>query len=179
MSEQEVSKNCAGIRNPISHDAARTEIEAWRGRCLNVFSRAEKSVTESLVKAREADAKIRLEPLAGQRLAALKNLVAEQPATESQNRAMTAALLLWQQHDEKRPFFSHGITTELIDRTGQWHVQIDFIVVQKSACEPRRMILSKTEAIQFEEGLHAAFKAMSNQLGQLRKRVQHVIKHSS
>lgn len=171
MLEDEDGNHGGGPRGQL-HDAARAEIEAWRGRCLNVFSRAEKAVTDSLLKARETDNTTRLEPLAGQRLNALEKLVSEQRSTESQKNALVSALSSWRKHDEKRPYFSHGIMTELIDRTGQWHVRVDFIAVQKGACEPRRMMMSKSEAEEFEAGLHAAFKSLSGQLGQLRKRIQ-------
>lgn len=154
------------------HDLAKAEIEAWRGRCLNTFSRAEKAVTKTLSMIRASDPKARLEPLAGQRLNSLDKLASEEHATEAQKSALVAAISCWRAVDVKRPYFSHGIVTELIDRTGQWHVQIDFIAVKKGVLEPQRMILSQPEALEFEERLHSAFSKFSSQLGQLRKRKQ-------
>ncbi len=154
------------------HDLAKAEIEAWRGRCLNTFARAEKAVTETLTKVREREPKISLEPLAGQRLSALDKLAGEHSTTCAQKAALISALSDWRSLDVKRPFFSHGIMTELTCRTGQWHVQLDFIAIRKGVSEPQRLNWSKLEALEFEERLHTAFKAMASQLGQLRKRLQ-------
>ncbi len=154
------------------HDLAKAEIDGWRGRCLNTFARAEKAVTETLAKVRESESKTLLEPLAGQRLNALDKLACEHRATDAQRAGLKSALSAWRFLDVKRPFFSHGIVTELTGRAGQWHVQLDFIAVRKGVSEAQRLNLSKSEALAFEEQLHAAFKALSSHLGQLRKRLE-------
>ncbi|WP_394730287.1 hypothetical protein [Altererythrobacter sp. GH1-8] len=154
------------------HDLAKTEIEAWRGRCLNIFARGEKAVTESLASARETSSNLRLEPLAGQRLNTLAKLDEDHCSTEKQKAALRNAVALWREHDEKRPYFSHGITAEFLDRKGEWHVQIDFVAVQKGACEPQRLIWSKQEAETFEASLQNAFNRLAVELGQLRKRLK-------
>lgn len=151
------------------HDLARVEIETWRGRCLNVFARMEKSVTETLVRLQDGDPKLALEPLAGQRLKTLEGIMSAFPATPAQQQARRNALSSWRELDVMRPFLSHGILTELVGRTGEWHLQLDFIAVRKGKGEGQRLNWSKAEAHAFEERLHAAFKALTNQLGQLRK----------
>ncbi len=128
-------------------------------------------MTDSLNGARAKLPDLRLEPLAGQRLNSLEKLAQTDNATDAQRAALVKAIALWRRHDEKRPFFSHGVFAELLDRNEQWHVQIDFVTVQKGVCKPRRMNLSKAEAEEFEKGLQEAFKALSGQLGQLRKRL--------
>jgi hypothetical protein len=151
------------------HDLARVEIETWRGRCLNVFARMEKSVTETLMRLQDGNPKLALEPLAGQRFKTLEGIMTEFPATPAQQQARRNALASWRELDVMRPFFSHGILTELIGRTGEWHLQLDFIAVRKGKGEGQRLNWSKAEALAFEERLQAAFKALTNQLGQLRK----------
>jgi hypothetical protein len=115
--------------------------------------------------------KASLEPLAGQRLNTLDKLAGDHPATDPQKAALVSALSDWRSLDANRPFFSHGIATELTDRTGQWHVQLDFVAVRKGMAEAQRLTLSQTEAIVFEDRLHHAFSALSSQLGQFRKRL--------
>ncbi len=151
------------------HDLARVEIETWRGRCLNVFARMEKSVTETLVRLRDGNHHLSLEPLAGQRFKTLEGMITVYPATTAQHQARQKALDSWRELDVMRPFFSHGILTELIGRTGEWHLQFDFIAIRKGKAEVQRLNWSKAEALAFEERLLAAFKALTNQLGQLRK----------
>lgn len=154
------------------HDLAKAEIDAWRGRCLNVFSRGERAVTDSLLLAHQKSPNLRLEPLAGQRLNTLEKLASEHCATEALRTAIQAAIRGWRLYDEERPFFSHGVAIELVDRLSRWHVQVDYIAVQKGVGEPRRRTWSKAEAEGFEKGLHQAFSALSGQLGQLRKRME-------
>jgi hypothetical protein len=151
------------------HDLAKAEIEAWRGRCLNVFARTEKAVTETLAQLQHSNAKVLLEPLAGQRLKTLETIMATYPASAAQQKARETALSSWGKLDVMRPFLSHGILTELVGRTGDWHLQLDFIAVKKGKCEEQRLNWSKAEALDFEESLKKAFNALSNQLGQLRK----------
>ena len=153
------------------HDIAKLAIEAWRGRCLNTFSRAEKAVIETLATIRSKNAETLIEPLAGQRLKTLEKLSIIQPATDAQRIVLTSAIADWRQLDLQRPFFSHGLVTELVDRQGKWHVRLDFIAVKKGALDEQKLQWSQDEAIEFETRLHHAFTALSGQLGQLRKRV--------
>ena len=151
------------------HDLARVEIETWRGRCLNVFARMEKSVTQTLLRLQEGDPKVVIEPLAVQRLKSLEAIMASYPATAAQQSARHTAIASWRALDVMRPFLSHGILTELVGRTGEWQLQLDFIAVRKGKSEVQRLNWSKAESLEFEEKLQAAFKALTNQLGQLRK----------
>jgi hypothetical protein len=153
------------------HDLAKAEIDAWRGRCINIFSRGEKAVTDCLTAASEGKPPVRLEPLAGQRLNSLERLVGEHEATKAQKDALISAIATWRLHDEKRPTFSHGVATELLDRHGVWHVQFDFVAVTKAAGLAYRVTYSKSEAEIFEKSLHDAFTKLAGQLGQLRKRL--------
>jgi len=154
------------------HDLAKTEIDAWRGRCLNTFSRAEKAVIKTLETMQSANTKLAIEPLAGQRLKTLEKLASSQSATDAQNAAVASALAEWRQLDLNRPFFSHGIVTELVDRQGKWHVRFDFIAVKKGVLNEQTLHWSKDEATDFESQLHRAFMLLSGQLGQLRKRME-------
>jgi len=114
----------------------------------------------------------RLEPLAGQRLNSLEKQVGKHQATKAQKEALLSAIAEWRLHDERRPAFSHGVVTELLDRQGIWHVQIDFVAIQKGVGVPIRTAFSKSEAEEFEKSLHSAFTKLSGQLGQLRKRME-------
>jgi hypothetical protein len=91
--------------------------------------------------------------------------------TNAQKSALQSAITSWRTHDEKRPIFSHGIVTELLDRVGKWYVQIDYLAIQKGVCEARRSNWSKAEAELFEVDLHNAYTGLARELGQLRKRL--------
>lgn len=154
------------------HDIARAQIEAWRGRCLNLFARGEQAVLDSLLLASTKLPELRIEPLAGQRLNALEQLVAAHDATDAQRAAIKGALFNWKNCDAKRAYFAHGVFTELFDNSGNWFVRMDFDAVQKGECKPRRMVLSQQEAEDFEASLRVAFRSLATQLGQFRKGLQ-------
>jgi hypothetical protein len=151
------------------HDLAAAEINGWRGRCLDLFARGERAVDMAL----EAVSKLELpmKPLAGQRLADVVRLAVEDTgATEKQSSALLLALERWSLINAHRAYLAHGVATVLLDRQGEWHVQFDFVRYQSKRRDQQRWPLSKDEALQFEAELEQAFKAISAQLGQFRKR---------
>lgn len=158
--------------NPVDfkpHDIAAAEIEGWRGRCLNFFARGEHTVAAALASARAKDPAVRIQHLAGQRLAELQRIGQIATGTEKQKAALAKALSDWRACDEHRPCFSHGVMTVLLDRTGEWHVQFDMTAWQSSLARPIRLTWSKVEAFEFEKRLTECFNSLSGQLGQFRK----------
>jgi hypothetical protein len=141
------------------------------GRCLNTFARGEQAVAVALQVARAQDPKVRIPHLAGQRLTELERVALMTAGTENQKASLARVLADWKEHDERRPCFSHGMTTALIDRMGEWHVQFDMNAWRANQAHPVRLNWSKDEAFAFEARLASCFTSLSSQLGQLRKRL--------
>ena len=157
---------------PKPHDIATGVISSWRGRCLDFFARGERSVDMALELVSSRDASLSMKPLAGQRLADVVRLAVEEGgATEKQSTGLLLALERWSSINAKRAYLAHGVTTVLLDRHGDWHVQFDFIRYHAKRRDAERWACSKEEALQFEAALAEAFKALSAQLGHFRKRL--------
>jgi hypothetical protein len=105
-------------------------------------------------------------------MADLNKLAAsEAGATEKQSKALLAALDVWPGLEGKRTFLAHGIATVLLDKHGSWQARFDFTSYRPNKRERLSWICSKGDALEFEALLEQAFKALSAQLGQFRKRL--------
>jgi hypothetical protein len=151
------------------YDQATAEIAGWRGRCLDLFARGERAIGSALeTSGRDPDSKIN--HLAGQRMVQLERVAASPEATGKQRQAFDAARTAWKEVDAKRAYLAHGVATPLLDKNGAWQVRLDFTDYRGSKLERRQWTASRSEAYDFEARLASAFKLMSAQLGQLRKR---------
>ena len=154
------------------HDVAAGEIDGWRGRCLDLFAKAERAVAVTLEAVAARDPLLSIKHLAGHRMVDLNKLAAsEDGATEKQSKALLAALDAWPGLEGKRTFLAHGITTVLLDRHGSWQARFDVTNYRPNKRERLNWTCSKDEALEFEALLEQAFKALSAQLGQFRKRL--------
>jgi len=155
-----------------AHRVARAEIEAWRGRCVDLYSRSELAVSSTLEAALVAGLPAPLRHLAGQRLSDLGALAASTKGTTKQHNALLAAIRDWQAMDESRSFLAHGVLKELLDRNGNWSAQLDIKCFKKNAVIDQRKVFSEPEAKKLETLLQSRFKTLSSQLGQLRTRLK-------
>jgi len=151
-------------------ELVRQDIDGWRGRCLDVFSRSEAAIIETLLVARDNGRAIKLGHLAGQRLTELAELE-ESRATPRQAAALRKTLERWRELETKRPFLAHGVVTELIDRQGKWWAKLDIIVCEKAEPNPVRWTASQNEAADFETELRDGFAQLKGQLGHLQTRL--------
>jgi hypothetical protein len=157
-----------GIR---SHDLARTQIDAWRGRCLDLFARGETAVAGALIALSKVDQKVCFPHLAGQRLAELEKVLAALEPTKKQAEALGAATNNWRELCAERAYFSHGVVTELITRRGEWHARLDFAAFKAKQATPQRRVWSRTEADTLQAELQMGFEALSRELGHVRSRL--------
>ena len=85
------------------HDIAAAEINCWRGRCLDLFAKAEAAVDLALRSAIERGMAASMKHLTGQRLAEIVSLASsEARATDRQKQALIASLENWQALYAKR-----------------------------------------------------------------------------
>lgn len=143
------------------HEIARAEIDSWRGRSLDLFARAERSIGIALEATSTSGRIIKLRHLAGQRLEDLVQLVTAEQATTKQAEALVKAISKWREVEVHRAFLAHGIARELLDRHGAWHVQFDLTAYKTNVPTLERMVLSRSEALEFEKNLEESFKALS------------------
>ena len=156
------------VAGPKPHDLACAEIAAWRGRCLDLFAKGERSVSQALEVLRACDPSIKIKHLASQRLNDLVGVTSALTLTGKQRKSLDSALKAWEAVDARRKLFAHGVATPLLDKQGSWHIRFDFIVFPQA--ELVQWTASRAEANEFESDLTTAFKALSTELGQLKKR---------
>ncbi|KUO56675.1 MAG: hypothetical protein APF78_11230 [Sphingomonadales bacterium BRH_c3] len=150
---------------------ARTEIDSWRGRCLDLYARSEKAVALTLETAKQHDHPVKLRHLAGQRLDDLLSITDQDNGTAKQKEALARAIDGWRAIESHRVFLAHGTMKELLDRKGKWHAQFDVTTYKSNNPTPDRMMISQTEALELQADLEKGFKSLSAQLGQFRKRL--------
>ena len=154
------------------HDLAADEINGWRGRCLDLFARGERTIDLALETALTGAPGLAMKHLAGHRLADLAKLVSEEKtATEKQKQSLQSSLDSWLASNTKRAFLAHGVTTVLLDRHGDWHAQFDFVRYQGKQRQAERWSCSKHEAWDYERLLERSLILLSSQLGHFRKRI--------
>lgn len=97
---------------------------AWRGRCLDVFSRCETAVTETLLclAAAKRDKSIKLPHLVGQRYDALSSAISAGGPFAGEAKGASDALAKFRQHDALRTQLTHGVFTVTLDHRGSWHI---------------------------------------------------------
>ena len=99
-----------------SHRLATERANAWRGRCLNLFCRAERLISEDLARTSAAD---KLPLLLSQRLARLAK------ASEEQSPRLKA-LIAFDALLDLRNAVAHGEGSIFIDTKGQWLLLLEY-----------------------------------------------------
>ena len=117
------------------------------------------------------DGCVTIKHLAGQRTADLEWLTRNETGTVKQRQALSNALAGWAELEARRAYIAHGVVTVRVDKNGLWRARVDFTAYRNGPGEKCRWSFSRTEADDFEMSLERGFRALSAQLGQLRKRL--------
>ncbi|MEP0390516.1 MAG: hypothetical protein ABJ205_09020 [Erythrobacter sp.] len=157
------------LANP--HSFARDEIDAWRGRCIDLCARGERAVSKTLQEALKCDHLVKLSPMAGPRLREAQTLFDTMSGTEKQHKAAAKTIKDWCDIEPKRAFLAHGELTTLLDPRSNWHARFDLTRFKANAPIEESWVLDRQEAHMFEEELQHSFASLSQQLGQLRRSV--------
>ncbi len=158
---------------PEPFDAARDEVNAWRGRCLDAFARAEEAVTETLLVLAETERgkAIRLQHLVGQRFDELNTVLGEGGAFAGESKAAANALAAFRQHDELRAFLCHGVANVTLDKHGRWTVVMRVIALRARKAARSHRAMEQGEAGQLADGLAKASQKLRSHLKRVRAKV--------
>ena len=146
--------------------------DCWRGSCLNYFARTEAAVAKTLEAAQTSGKLRNIRHLAGQRLSDLIALSGEIDATDKQKSALSKALKSWQSLEQNRQYLAHGVATIAVDQKGAWIAIYDLKTYRSNVGKEERWAVKQSEAEEFSSQLGQAFKLLSGQLGQFRKRIE-------
>jgi hypothetical protein len=156
-------------------EVAREAASAWRGRCLDLFSRSEAAVTETLLVLAAIEGRgtaIKLPHLVGQRYDALVAAIGPEGAFAEEGKAAAGAVACFQKHDALRTHLAHGTFTVTLDHRGRWHL-VSRVITLRTGREARDLFV--TEEVEAAETLSSLDKdggRLRSTLGQLRQRAR-------
>jgi hypothetical protein len=130
-------------------DAARDAVTAWRGRCLDLFSRSEAAVTETLLllaASKPRGEAIKLPHLVGQRYDELAAAIGPGGPFAEDGKAAAKALAGFRQHDDLRTNIGHGVFTVTLDRHGTWHLVIRLLALRSGRELRDVLVMEQREA---------------------------------
>jgi hypothetical protein len=164
----------AGLpRQPF--EAARDAAAAWRGRCLDLFTRSEAAVSETLLVLAAIEGRgstIKLPHLVGQRYDMLEMAASASGSFAEEGKAAGAALLEFRKHDMLRTRLAHGTFTVTLDHLGRWHLVIR-VLAFRAGREARDLFATdESEAAELLAVLERDGGRLRSTLGQFRQRLR-------
>ena len=149
-----------------------TAVNAWRGRCLDLFARSEAAVSETLlVLANKSSngAVAKLPHLVGHRFEELAGLVGPTGAFASEGRASAAALLDFRPHERLRASLAHGVGKVVLDQQGSWLLVLRTLTFRAKQAERTVLVVEENEADEIVKSLQSAGRRLVSELGNLRR----------
>lgn len=151
------------VSAPDCWSEANAAVNAWRGRCIDVFARAEASVSETMLVYAGA-ASSRFPHLVGQRFEALFKVI-----NDEGNSKAVEALAAFRLHDPLRSFLCHGVGKVTLDRDGDWQVVIRLLTFRTGVAERKVLVVDQVEAGPIAASLHKDWQRLDARLATLRK----------
>ena len=150
------------------HDIARAEVEAWRSECLDIFAQGEVLIGTLLELARDAGIRVRLLEHSEQRTIEAVRL-ADMLSGKTEAEDASAVLASWQSLESRCSLLAHGVTTETVDRDGNWYALLDMVSYRGGRTARGRWTVSREEAEAFLQELGHSFIVLKSQLGCMRQ----------
>jgi len=152
--------------------AAEQRIEAWRGRCIDLFARGEWAMCEVLQSAVAVGGEAQIPAASVHQAAAVRALAGRNGTTAQEVQALDAMLTDWESFGSEREQLVHGTLTFIADHAGCWHARLGSMALIEGELTARHWMVTQDEAEVFEARLRSAFGRMSAQLGALRWRLR-------
>ncbi|RWD01431.1 MAG: hypothetical protein EOS58_25495 [Mesorhizobium sp.] len=151
---------------------ALTAVNAWRGRCLDIFARSEAAVSETLLVLADSSrqgAVVKLPHLVGQRFEELATLIGPDGAFAPEGRASAAALLAFRPHESLRASLAHGVGKVAVDRQGNWLLVLRTLAFRSKQPQRSVLVLEQSEAEEMVKSLQTTGRRLVSELGNLRQ----------
>lgn len=161
--------------DPTFNDWRRIEdkVHLWRGSCIDWFTKAEMSVSATLIDLREHfDKKICVKQgyLFGQKLAVLRETLG-QPQFRQMKTAKKAMQSLdsFMIYADLRNDICHGDMTVYMNRQGLWMAQFTLICLGGATVDTRQMAMDEAKASETVKSLGQKVQSLSQSLGNFRE----------
>ncbi len=149
-------------------------VNAWRGRCVQCFAKAEGAVSETLLALAAVPGRgdaVRLRRLVGQRFEDLSSAIGGAGPFATEGGAAALALEAFRQHEPLRPVLCHGIGKVALDRQGQWLLLLKLVCFRGREPERTSMAIEQQEAAELLADLEARGRKLSSALGAMRSQI--------
>ncbi|MDF7774400.1 hypothetical protein P1X14_04005 [Sphingomonas sp. AOB5] len=156
-------------------EVATERVNAWRGRCVDAFTRAETSVTECLDVLAQVEGRggqVTLPHLVGQRLEALAATISAGGPFEAEAGNLLGTLERWRSHTDFRNMLCHGVCKITLDLQGRWTVVFRLVTFRSSHLSREALPLAEAEAEALCESVIRASHNLCSQIGQLKARLR-------
>ena len=145
-------------------------VNAWRGRCLNAFARAEYGVSEALDRlSRDGThgASVKLPHLVGQRFEALAAAIGPEGPFASEGAQAFAALRTFREHDVVRAPLCHGLGKITVDQSGRWTLVVRMTSFKARRAERSTFVWEEDEAKRVADRIHSDAQRLQAKLARL------------
>ena len=136
---------------PVEHDGfsiATSSVNAWRGRCVTWFARAEAAATDLLLRLAQQGSDTPRHFYV-QRLMALECAL----QTHVEGAKATAALRRFREHDRLRTFITHGHGKVTLDRADRWQLVLT-VTDLRSSVSRTVLVIDQDESELITRRLH-------------------------
>ncbi|MBM2711057.1 hypothetical protein JQK88_07305 [Mesorhizobium caraganae] len=148
-----------------------TAVNAWRGRCLDLFARSEVAVSETLLvmaNTTRDGAIAKLPHLVGHRFEELATLIGTTGAFGSEGKACAAALSAFRPHEGLRASLAHGVGKVVLDQQGNWLLVLRTLTFRSKQPERTAVVIEQNEAHEIAKSLQTAGQRLVSELANLR-----------
>lgn len=152
-----------------------SEVNAWRGACLQCFARAEAVVTEALLflsGVGQRGAAVQLRHLTGQRLEDLAQAIGPVGPFAAEGGAAHETLTNFRSHEALRAHLAHDVARIAVERNGSWVVVLRHLSIRSRTAHRSTMALEQAEAGQTLADLKRSTQQLENALTSLRRIVE-------
>ena len=152
-----------------------SEVNAWRGGCLQSFAQAEAAVTETLLFLSEVGQRgrtVRLRHLVGQRLEDLAHAIGPEGCFAAEAGTASEALTAFRTHEALRAHLAHDVARIAIERNGIWVVIFRHVSIRNRSATRGTVAFEQPEAIKVLAELKRKAQQLDVCLGNLRRAVE-------
>ena len=149
---------------------ATAEVNEWRGRCLDAFTRAEAAIAECLLSLAAVEGRgprTRLRHLGGQQLDDLTVAIAEDGPFGREGKDARPSLAAYGGYADRRHVLCHGTSKITLDQRGQWTAVLRTLVFKGGVAHRDALALDHREAEQFRDDVIRVSKDVCCRLGRM------------
>jgi len=152
-----------------------TEVNAWRGACLQSFAQAEAAVTEALLFLSNVDQHgpaVQLRHLVEQRFEDLAQAIGPEGGFAAEGCAAHDALVRFRTHERLRAHLAHDVARIAVERNGTWVVILRHLSIRSGNAERGTVAFEQAEAAEVLSEMKRKAQQLDAALDKLRRNIE-------